>query len=126
MLILKPYIQFTERISPAEMFIEMQKSDVLLLAGTKTVDGSCAKVYDYLAAKKFILLTPNDEGTLQKIIRETNSGAICDTEKDVLETLETAYSEWQQTGMLACNSSNIEKYSRKEQAKRLATLISLI
>ncbi|MDA3883095.1 MAG: hypothetical protein PF481_07405 [Bacteroidales bacterium] len=104
----------------------MQKSDVLLLAGTKTVDGSCAKVYDYLAAKKFILLTPNDEGTLQKIIRETNSGAICDTEKDVLETLETAYSEWQQTGMLACNSSNIEKYSRKEQAKRLATLISLI
>jgi len=103
---------------------ELNKCNILLLPASAKYAQLYAKVFDYLALRKVIILFENDKGALAQIIADTHSGVICNTPHEIAATLEQAYAEWQQTGTVACNSINIEQYSRKEQTKKLANIIN--
>ena len=121
---LKKYFNITKRY-PRDLLVNLiRNSNLLLVLANENIDGSCTKIYDYFAAKRKILCVVNDNGTLEKQISHTSSGIICNTPDEVKVALEQAYLEWQNYGFVKCNSKNIEQYSRKEQAKKLAKLIS--
>jgi len=112
-------LEFTERLPHDETLKLLAESSVLLLPADSNRPQIYAKVFDYLALRKNILLCKSDEGSLYKIISETNSGFICNTEEEVAVTLEKIYSEWKDNGYVTCNSIGIEKYSRKNQTRLL-------
>lgn len=116
-------LNLTGRIDHITTIEILKNSDLLLLPASKTHDQLYAKVFDYLAVRKKILLFESDNAALQKIITETNSGIICNTKNEILYALKECYNEWQKTGIVKCNSKNIEQYSRKEQTRKLAELI---
>jgi hypothetical protein len=103
------------------------------------------KVYDYLGLKRKILLCfENDNEALKlkdqyyfktietdicpqiDIINETNAGIIVKDAVHLKEVLKELYAEFQETGKIACDSIGVEKYSRKIQVERLASLIKSI
>lgn len=118
------YFNVTKRLPHEEIQNKLVSSDILLVLANENIDGSCAKIYDYLAAQRKIFCVVNDHGTLEEIILNTQSGVLCESAKNVSEKLLKAYNEWQQMGQVACHSKNIEQYSRKEQTKKLAQLLN--
>ena len=116
-------VEFTDRL-PHEKTIELlNQSSVLLLPASPQYPQIYAKVFDYLALHKNIILCKSDEGSLEKIISETNSGCICNTAEEVAIALKKMYIEWREKGYVTCNSTGIEKYSRRNQTKKLAEVL---
>ena len=60
------------------------------------------------------------------LINQTNSGVIVRDSAHLLEVLKELYTEFQQTGQIACDSVGVENYSRKIQVEKLAELIKSI
>lgn len=116
-------IEFTERIPHDETIKLLNESSVLLLPASAGHPQIYAKVFDYLALRKNILLCQSDEGSLKQIISETHSGVICNSANEVAEAFEKMYVEWKSKGSVSCNSKNIEKYSRRNQTKVLAEIL---
>jgi hypothetical protein len=112
-------IEFTDRLPHAATLQLLNESSLLLLPANPKHQQIYAKVFDYLALRKNILLCQSDEGALHKIISETRSGFICNTAEEVAAVLEKTYTEWQNNGAVICNSMGIERYSRKNQTKLL-------
>ena len=119
-------LEFTERLPHDETLKLLAESSVLLLPANSNHPQIYAKVFDYLALRKNILLCKSDEGSLQKIISETNSGFICNSAEEVAAILEKVYMEWKGKGNVTCNSNGIEKYSRKNQTRLLAEILQTI
>lgn len=118
------YITVKERLPYKDLIRGLKDANALLLLANENIDGSCAKVYDYLAINRKIILTVNDHSTLEKILNNTSSGVICENSTDVELNLQKLYNEWQENGYVSCGTKNIEKYSRKYQAEKLVKLIA--
>ncbi len=139
--ILNQVVNFIPRLSEQELFVELKRTDVLLLFNDYLYPGT--KIYTYLAAKRKILfLYENDPEALEvkekyyniddkgynirpqiDIIRETNSGIIVKDEEHLKSVLKELYAEFKQKGYIECKSRGIEKYSRERQAEKLVNLI---
>lgn len=120
----KGSIETTDRLSHIDTLNELNACQLLLLPASSEQAQLYAKTFDYLALNKKILLFKNDNGALEKIILKTNSGIICNNSEEIADAIKVAFLEWQQKGKVKCNSININQYSRKEQAKKLATLLN--
>ena len=120
---LEKYVTIHSRVPQTEIVDKMKEANLLLLLAGNLKDGSAVKVYDYLAVKRKILLSINDNGTLEKIINNTNSGIICNNEIDVYESLKNCYNEWILKGYVECNTRNISAYDRNYQANLLSKYI---
>lgn len=118
---LSPHILTTPRIPQNEIAKKIKNAHVLLVLANENIDGSCAKIYEYLASKRKILCVVNDHSTLEEIISNTNSGYLCDSSDDVFLILKKLYEEWESTGNVSCRPSNIEEYTRLNQTKVLAS-----
>ncbi len=112
-------LECTDRLLHDETIQLLNQSSVLLLPANASHPQIYAKVFDYLALRKNILLCKSDNGSLHKIILETNSGVVCNTAEEVALALEKMYLEWKEKGYVACNSTGIEMYSRKNQTRLL-------
>jgi len=105
------------------------------------------KIFDYLAIKRQIILcferdpkaeilrkrhfsikeTSNDNTQLQAdVLRKTNGGIVVKDASHLQVVLTSLRAEFLQTGNIACDSRDIEQYSRRIQAERLASLIKSI
>ncbi len=71
-------------------------------------------------------MVKNDHGVLESLIDECQGGVKCDNAQDVVKSLESMYSEFQETGMVKHQSTGFEKYSRKEHASLLASFLTLM
>ena len=71
---LSEYIKSTPRISQEEALAFNAKSDFLIAFTEENYEAIFAKVYDYLAVKKPILVLPDDQGLLNNLIHETGAG----------------------------------------------------
>ena len=72
--IIEPYLKTSPRITRKEALMQNVSSDFLIAFTEKNYQAIFAKVYDYLAAKKPILVLPDDNGLLSNLINETKSG----------------------------------------------------
>lgn len=103
-----------------------------------------AKIYDYLALKRRILLCFNDDKQTGKprrefynldetgmrnrqaqgdLIRATQSGMIIQDERHLVDALSDLYREFLANRRITCDSVGTEAYSRESHARRMAEII---
>ena len=130
------------RMENIQLMKELARHNVMLLFNYYSFTGT--KIYDYLVLKRKILFCySNDAEALalkdkyypvgevegvsthlqEDLINETHSGIIVKDKEHLAKVLVDLYSEFTQTGSIACNSINTSKYSRKEGARQLAEVV---
>ena len=120
------YLVVTEFVERKDAVQELQQAQVVYYPVWPAYWGIYpGKIFEYLGAKKTILLAPNDHGILEKTLTETNAGVIADTPSDCARQLSLWYAEWEQTGTLNYQGNNavIETYTREHQAAIFVELI---
>ncbi|MEP0984475.1 hypothetical protein [Ekhidna sp.] len=123
----KSHCDITHRIDKSDILLEMSKSHLLLFFGHSKVSGwYSGKIFDYLAARRNILVVPNDNDVVEELIVNTQSGQIADTPEEVYNYLKSAYFEWRESGSLTyCGvEKELVKYSRESQISILGHLMN--
>lgn len=139
---LKDHCNITAKMPNSEVIKELARNNVVLLFNYYSYMGT--KIFDYLGIqRKMILCYSNDPEAIAlkkkyyriqeletesnqlqaDLINETNSGIIVKDQAHLLNVLEDLWKEFSETGQIACNSHGVEKYSRKVQVERLASLL---
>jgi glycosyltransferase involved in cell wall biosynthesis len=117
------YIVVKARVPKKDAIDLTVSSHVLFYAGWKGYRGFyTGKIFEYLAARKNILIAPGDNDVIDELLVESNAGISADTPDEVAITLNTWYNEWLETGMVSYKGREeiIKKYSREEQTRKLA------
>lgn len=139
---LKSVVKIHPKLQNEELLLKLAANHVLLLFNYYSIVGT--KIYNYLGLRRQIFLCyENDEKAellKQKrynideiglnveppqirIIKKTNSGVIIKDENHLRLMLEEFYSGFKKNGLIPCDSVNVENYSRKVQAEKLAGVI---
>jgi glycosyltransferase involved in cell wall biosynthesis len=119
--------KFLGYISHSEALKMQHQSQVLLLVEINSAETRAiipGKVFEYLAAKRPIIAMGPKEGDIEGIITETKSGkffSYWDDDELKAEILQL-YAAFK-SGNLGIASEGIEKYSRRELTKQMASLI---
>lgn len=113
---LKSNIEFTHRMPYEEVLQALKKSHVLLLLSRKNANWLNAKVFDYLALNRAILLVENDKGVLESILKNCNTGLFCENENDVKNQLHFCYQNYFVKKELFPTAQNFSFFSRQKQA----------
>ena len=116
----------TDRIPRDEAIRQMFGSHILFYAGWRGHRGiASGKIYEYLGARRNILIAPNDKDILERLITETNAGKLADTAEEFGEVLNEWYDEWSAKGELEYHGldDKINLYTREIQAEKLADAI---
>ncbi len=120
------YINTTPRILREEALRINYESDFLIAFTEKNYQAIFAKVYDYLAAKKPILVLPDDHGLLSNLITETRSG-ISFNHIEELKIFLLAQIQKRKTGektiSISPDNEKLLFYTREKQAERLAQFL---
>lgn len=83
-----------------------------------------AKLYDYIGSGRFILISKGDNGTVDRLIRDTNSGLTANTQEEIMKILEVKYGSWKEKKVpYSCDFDLIDQYSRKNQVRIFAEII---
>ncbi len=143
--LLQDIVKFIPKSQNDILIRRLAKQSVMLLFNNYATSGT--KIYDYLGVKRKILLCfINDseskllktkhynldlniavnENVLEEIILKTKSGILVENSETLLRELEKLYFEFIETGKIACDSENVENYSRKIQVEKLAKLIQTL
>lgn len=118
----KQNLNLTDRIPRSEALAYTKISHILFYVGWKGYKGMYSgKIFEYLGARKTILIAPSDEDVLEKLMIETNAGITADTANEVALFLEEKYKEWKITGEVQYHGieDEINFYSRENQANLL-------
>ncbi len=120
---LRPYLNVTSRMPYRELLQNLSENHICLVFANENIDGSAAKIFDYLALRKPTLVSVNDHGTLEELIQETRGGVLCESESEVEAALYQYYDEYLACGDITSSTINEMKYSRKASTAQLATWI---
>jgi hypothetical protein len=106
---------------------KIQRNAAVLLQQTLGVNGwLTAKIFEYLAARRPILAIPADNNGIDELLHETGAGFSCTKADEISDRILKWYREWIETGTITCNGKIdlIMKYSRREQAGKLAGILA--
>lgn len=125
---LTPYLERVDYLPHSEVGREQQRAAVLLLLlnNTPNISGIIpGKVFEYLAAKRPVLVIGSPKGDSARIIRESHAGDVADFSdyESMRQHIGDAYSKYT-SGSLHVNSKGIEQYSRKNMAKSFAVALN--
>ena len=133
------------RMNLNELLPILSQHNLMLLFNEYSIMGT--KIYDYIGLRRKILFCySNDQDALflkkkfypideleglsnhvqEDLIRDTQSGIIVKDKAQLLIELKKLYNEFTAKGCIACDSQNVEQYSRKHGAKLLAELVTEI
>ena len=119
-------INATNRIPRGKAIEYMLYSDVLFYSGWKGYSGVMStKIFEYLGAKKNILIAPGDDDVIDNLINTTKSGKLANSANEFSTALTDWYNEWIKNGYIKYNGDNasIIQYTRENQAKKMAEVI---
>lgn len=116
-------VKTTSRIPYEDVIKKLREAHLLLLLSAKGAGWLNAKVFDYLALRRKILLVENDEGVLEKFIREHYAGEALSTVDEVKNFLEKEYALFEKGFFENNPTKNFDFYSRSSQAKIFTDLI---
>jgi hypothetical protein len=128
----KENIEIINYLPHKQSIIELQRSDVLLLIVDESKESEeivPGKVYEYLGVKKPILAIGPEKGAIADLLSETNAGLIAHQSniEKIKENLLNFYYKWKNKEILYNpNLNEINKYERKNAAKKLAELFNEI
>lgn len=122
----------TEAYLPHKEAIEaLVESDVLLLLigeGKGAKNFASGKIFEYINCQRPILAVVPSEGAAANIVRETESGVICETSSvsEIESGILKLYKEWEQQSLIKePNWEEIKKYHRRELTASLAGIFDL-
>lgn len=124
--LVKECVFTTQRLSREEAIEYTLTSHVLLYAGWKNYQGIYSgKIFDYLGAKRNILIAPGDNDVIDSIVTKSNAGKIAHTVDDFYSILMQWFNEWETSGTLSYqgNQEVINYYTRENQTKIFAEYI---
>lgn len=119
------YFECTPRMERSKILEVEKRSHLLFHVAWDEQKGIIAsKIYEYIASGTFILVTPSDHGSIQKIVESSGCGICKDTEEETLLFLKTEYGEYLQGNFRTNDTSrdNVKQFSRENQVKHLAEL----
>ncbi|MFT3717868.1 polysaccharide deacetylase family protein [Pseudorhodoferax sp.] len=119
-------VECTGQLAHAQALSEMLGADLLLLFQGTTFNAQVpAKVYEYLRAQRPILAAVDPQGDTAALVRSFDHAWLADITST--EEIEGALVQWlasrselQHAAPFAANLERLARYSRREQAKRLA------
>jgi glycosyltransferase involved in cell wall biosynthesis len=84
------------------------------------------KLFEYLGAKKNLLIAPNDHGIIEKTLNETKAGVIAGTAGECHRQLVVWYEKWEQNHTLPYHGDHhaIAHYTREYQSAILIDLLT--
>ena len=110
-------------IVPRDIVLNKQReSQILLLIKWDDPDEKgtyTAKLFEYLAAKRPILVIGGFPDVVDEVLEETGVGY-------KIDTIEKLYLEYKTTGAVAYNGGDISKYSQRDMAGKFATILDNI
>jgi hypothetical protein len=118
---LKAYLSFTERLPHQEAIAVQQRADMLLLLANPDFGQIYAKLFDYIALDKKVLVCQNDRGPVEQIMKEIGTALFADTPQDVSHTLTRMMTSGENT--IEAPTEKRRKYSRRHQTGILAGLL---
>ncbi len=122
---LSPFIKILPKIPYPELLKELKQSHLLLLLSANNAKWLNAKLFDYLAVNRPILLVENDHGVMENLIKINDAGKAVETAEQVASFIETQYSRFLNKTQPPVEAIPDRKcYSRREQTKILAHLIN--
>lgn len=117
------------QVSLSEALHCQRSATVLLLLQlvdpTKALGVFAGKVYEYLAARRPILLYPADRDGIGKLLAAAGAGVGCHDETELKAVLLRWYREWERSGdiRLRFNEEEIAKYDRRSQVSEVAEIL---
>jgi len=121
------FLYTSSRVSMEESVNLTLAANVLLFPSYKGYKGYyTAKIFEYLGARKNILMVPGNNDIVDELILKTQSGKIANSGYEFSEILNNWYKEWQSKGTLKFNgiNENIEFYSRENQNQIFCELVN--
>lgn len=121
-------LNITNRIKKEEVIKMQSNSHLLLMVSHKNIKGiTSSKLFEYLSFKKPVLLCPSDNDVMEKILKESGLGTICNNQQEVCNYLVELWERiTSNQAIIDSGDIFIEKYSRKNQTKELADLLKKI
>ena len=116
---------FTGYRTHPEAVAEMQSADALLLhvpGGPNAESVVPGKLYEYLAARRPILVVGPRDGQAEQIVTRCAAGMAVDFDDAAIgDALQRLYRAWETaTPMAGCSADQITPYSRRELTRKLA------
>ena len=124
----KEQFTITTRLPRNSAISIMKNSAVLFYVGWKGWKGIYSgKIFEYLGAKKNILIAPNDGDVLEKLINYTNSGKLANTPQEMTAILSNWYSQWKRHEIEYHGiDKRINEFTRESQAKKVLQLLTSV
>lgn len=122
-------INITKRIPRSEVLRIQKKSNLLLMFPHENLKGiPSSKLYEYIGLEKPVLLYPSDNDIIEKTLKDTNLGIICQNEETLSDTIKTMIEDFlnDKKNKIQPNRDKIKFYSRKYQTKKLSILLDNI
>ena len=140
--ILSKYVRIIPKMANKELLKKLAEANVMLLFNDYSYMGT--KIFDYIGLKRKIILCYSDDSEAKKLkekyytieeleseskqlqadlIQKINAGVVVKDASNLLAVLEKLHIEFETTGKIACYSINVENYSHKIQAEKVAELI---
>lgn len=123
------YMEMKGYVTATDIPKILNGSSVLLLLTNKSSGKGpkgvmTTKLFESLAVRKPILCVRNDEGVIEKVLKESNAGIAAETADEVCTFLSKEFISWKEKGytMSAAREDLLERFSRKEQASQFIQL----
>ena len=126
-----PLVDLVPWAAPEKMIEAQRRSQILLLlhwGGPREAGIVTAKVFDYLAARRPILVLGGNEGALRTLIEETAGGLQLGTVEAIEEQLTAWWREFERTGSVAWHGDPeiVGRYSHRRMAREFAEIFETV
>ncbi len=116
-------IQFTGRLDYPAYIGLLHTAHLLLLLSKPGHAWLNAKLFDYMAARRRVLMYLGGEGEMETIVRSTGTGIVAGDEAEAVATLESCYRDYLANAQIRTQPANIDQYSRERQCALLAEIL---
>jgi hypothetical protein len=120
---IKDYLVIKGKVSYEEVMTQLSAAQVLLLLVSDSNDWLNAKLFDYLALKRRILMVGNKSNLMTGIIAENEAGASVEGAADTALWLNQAYKAFASGANMVTAPLQYQQYSRKSQALVFSQLL---
>lgn len=125
---LKELVRLSDYLPHKEILKELSLTDVLLLLigeGKGAKSFASGKIFEYINSNRPILAVVPEVGAAADIIRESNSGVVCEQSsvEAIMAGVLELYQRWENKNLIMdIDQEAIKKYHRKELTRNLASI----
>lgn len=127
---LEVYLQHKAYLPHHEVIRQQRRSQVLLLLLNDTPQSKgivTGKLFEYLSARRPVLLIGPEDGDAAAILKETSAGQVAAFgDKESIKRLLEAYYIKYRAGRLEAATTGIEAYSRKNLARKVCSVLDSV